>query len=160
METEIAECIGAIDKQIASVFLDLAKTYHNYADNLFKTFITVLFSSFAFASGFPMSKIGRSISILNKNLSIPSLAVGVVLMSFYAISYFTFSNSINSAAAAANELVNLYKDCPSGLALQSVLPSTQHDWLKLNLPKVGYIIGSTMGVFVFIWLANTPRTKD
>lgn len=155
---KLVSCVT--DAAMASLFLDLAKTYHGHADGMFRLFITVLFSSFAFASGFPMTNIGKKWRFGNAHVSTPSLAVAFVLMSFYIISFMSYRSAIVNAHRSASEFVTFHRPCKGLDVLKSMLGFEGSNIWSLWLPQVGFVLGSIMGVLVFIYLANSKREKS
>lgn len=149
----------SINKEMVNLLLDLAKTYHDHATGIFNTFITVLFSSLAFASGFPMADFGSSKKFWNMTLSLPSLAMAGALLSFYVISFIAFHQSITSATSAVDEIFKLSSNCNQYDALKKVF-NYDDETGKVRqslLPQFGFIIGSVIGTVVFMWLANSRK---
>ena len=147
--------ICPINKEMAGLFLDLAKTYHGYADGLFTLFISVLLGSFAFASGLVSQKSSRMKKIGKFSLSSHSLATSYVLLSFYVICFLSFRSAIVNAQSAAQELVKLYSPSCSGFnTLNKMLGFQGVDELSIILPQIGFILGSAMGILVFLYLSN------
>ncbi len=148
--------LAAVDETSSKLFFDLAKIFQDSAADRFKLFITVLLGSIAFASALPMGDIGSKRKILKMSISMPSLAVGFVFLSFYIINFFSFSSAIDSAVSAAEQLVAASKEADE---LRKILPSCQNKFSTVELPKIGYGLGSLMGFIVFLWIANAPRAE-
>lgn len=141
--------------EMANLFLDLAKTYHNHAADLFKLFISVLLGTVAFASGFP-PKTSSNIKKIGKfYVSTHSLAIASVLLSFYVICFLSFRSAIVNAQKAAGQFLLFHKESEGFEVLDQILGFNGLDELTIVMPQVGFILGSTMGVFVFLFLTNT-----
>ena len=147
------------DPAMADLFLDLAKTYHGYADGLFRLFITVLFGSFAFASSFPIKTSSKLTNIGKFHVTSTSLATASVLLSFYMICFLSFRSAIVNAHLAASQFLSFHQNCEGVEVLNKMLGFESLNRLSLVLPQVGFILGSTMGVLVFLYLTNNRNEK-
>lgn len=145
-------CITNVE--MAELFLDLAKTYHGYADDLFKLFITVLFGSFAFASGFQNKTSSKMKKIGKLSVSSHSLATASVLLSFYIICFLSFRSAIVNAQLSASQFLLLHQNCQGIEVLNKMLGFEKLDKLSIILPQIGFVLGAAMGIFVFLFLSN------
>ena len=89
----IEECMK---NPIIGYLVDMSTATTTNATTVFNMFLTVIFGSFAFAAAIPLKNIGKSYF----NLSTSSLWVGFSLLSFYIISYLSFSDSVRITIVA------------------------------------------------------------
>ncbi|MFT6791168.1 MAG: energy-coupling factor transporter transmembrane protein EcfT [Cellvibrionaceae bacterium] len=138
--------------------LSAAEGYASMASNIFSIFLTVMFSSFAFAAALPLRNIGARIKIFSLRLSSSSIWIGVSLLAFYIISFTSFYKTTEKAKTLIGVIrsmldkgTNINKD---------VLQAFETDpdvMLGLGLPSIGFIIGSTIGLSIFLWITNAER---
>ncbi len=140
-------------------YLSAATAYADQASNIFNMFLTVLFSSFGFAAAFPLRDIGKRINIFSWSLSTSSLYIGVTLLAFYSISFITFNDTFNKAEALIVAIQN--QGSVEQLSEQALgtFSTFTYQVMGLGLPSIGFIIGSTIGLIIFMWLTNTQREK-
>ena len=123
------------------------------ATTVFNMFLTVVFGSFAFAAAIPLKNIGKSYF----SLSISSLWVGFSLLSFYIISFISFNDSVLNAIVALKELQAIFSECHVKTeSIKSIL-STEREYFGLQLISIGFLIGSSIGLGVFLWISNVDR---
>tara|TARA_R110001583_G_scaffold58028_2_gene173298 strand:- start:4960 stop:5394 length:435 start_codon:yes stop_codon:yes gene_type:complete len=140
--------------EISGFLLSSAEAYGKAATDIFNMFLTVLFSSFAFAAALPLRDIGKTKYIFSLKLSSSSIVIGGALAAFYIISFISFQKNLCNAQTLLQaiklplpkEVAEIYK---SGDALIG----------NLGLPSLGFIIGATCGLIVFLWVTNVERSK-
>ncbi len=156
MEECIALCMNN-NKLMIDYLVTMSTTTANNATTVFNMFLTAVFGSFAFAAGIPLKNIGRPINFLIFSLSTSSLWVGFSLLSFYIISFISFNDSVLNAIVALRELQDIFYNC--GVKTESVkaILSTERDFFGLQLISIGFIIGSSIGLGVFLWISNVDR---
>jgi len=123
------------------------------ATTVFNMFLTVVFGSFAFAAAIPLKNIGKSYF----NLSTSSILVGFSLLSFYIISYLSFNDSVRITIVALKELQEIFSKCHVKTDLIESILSTEREFLGFQLISIGFIIGSLIGLSVFLWISNVER---
>lgn len=148
-----------MDQNLLDMTLQTAVSYANMASTVFNMFLTVVFGSLAFAAAIPLRDIGRSIQNIPWHISSSSFLFGIALLSFYIISFLSF-NLYSTKAEEALVLLNTSLSCESprvsslfvigGKPLESI-------GISLGLPSIGFIIGATFGLIVFLWVANAER---
>jgi len=117
-------------------------------------FLTVVFSSLAFAAAIPLKDIGRPFIF---GLSTSSLWIGFSLLSFYIISFLSFNDSVQNAIVALKELNEIFNECHVKTeSIKSIL-STEREFFGIQLISIGFIIGSSIGLGVFLWISNVER---
>ena len=131
-----------------------AVAFANNATAIFNMFITVLFSSFAFAAALPLRDIGNRVIVGPWTLSASSIVMGLTLAAFYFISILSFYKSATSAELLLGTID--FENC-CGDSSQKVM-----DVFKKNspmMPLIGYFIGSVCGLIIFLWVTNVERVK-
>jgi hypothetical protein len=141
--------------------LSAAEGYASLASNIFSMFLTVMFSSFAFAAALPLRNIGTRIKIFSISLSSSSIWIGASLLAFYIISFTSFYKTTEKAEKLIGAIrsildkgVNINQD------VIEVFKTDPEIILGLGLPSIGFIIGSAIGLSIFLWVTNTERSTS
>lgn len=124
------------------------------ATTVFNMFLTVVFSSLAFAAAIPLKDIGRPFIF---SLSTSSLLIGFSLLSFYIISFLSFNDSVQTAIVALKELQEIFSECHVKTELIKSILSTEREFFGIQLISIGFIIGSSIGLGAFLWISNVER---
>jgi hypothetical protein len=141
--------------------LSAAQGYSSQASNIFSLFLTVMFSSFAFAAALPLRNIGTRITIFSISLSSSSIWMGASLFAFYIISFGSFYISMGKAEKFIGAIRSIL--CKRANINQDVLEAfkTHPDViLGLGFPSIGFIVGSTIGLSIFLWVTNAERSTS
>ena len=150
--------MGIQAMELFNFYLATAVGFATQASSIFNLFITVMFSSFAFAAALPMRNIGRPKIIFNNHFSKSSMWVGFSLLSFYVISFISFQQCSRKAEEMF-EVIKLYSESRKlPEAVQAVFETNQYFAPGWGLPSFGYIIGSAIGLGIFMWVTNVDRS--
>ena len=146
-------CVNELD-----LLFNSAVAYGNMAGNVFDTFITVLFSSLAFAAAKSLRNIGEPLKKVSWHISSSSLVFSLALLCFYCISFFSFRFY---AARAEQALSLLSTEVGHNKELSDLFVSPGKPFSELGntfgLPSIGFIIGALFGLLIFLWVSNARR---
>lgn len=140
-------------------YLDATAAYAEQSNTIFNMFLTVLFGSLAFSAAISLKGIGRDIKIFKLSVSSSSLLIGAALLSFYVISFIFFhgcsikANILHDAMLAQAKADGISDAVITGLSASIPRP------LGLPLSSLGFLVGATLNLMAFMWLANVQR-KD
>jgi hypothetical protein len=141
--------------------LSAAQGYTSLASNIFSIFLTVMFSSFAFAAALPLRNIGTRITIFSIRLSSSSIWIGASLLAFYIISFGSFYVSTAKAEKLIGAIRSiLEKEANINPDVLDAFKTHPDVVLGLGLPSIGFIIGSTIGLSIFLWVTNAERSAS
>ena len=139
--------------------LQTAIAYGNMTSTVFNMFLTVLFSSLAFAAAIPLKDIGRPIKIFRWHISGSSFWFSIALFSFYLISFMTFRHHSNKSEQALILIRDTLKNGSQSLISLFEPSSKPLDFIGIHYgwPSLGFIIGASFGIVIFLWVANAER---
>ena len=150
-----------MEEKLLELTLQTAVNYANMASTVFNMFLTVVFSSLAFAAAIPLREIGKPIKFLPWHVSGSSFLFSIALLSFYFISFVSFCSYTTQAESALMILSKKLGCIENAKDLSHILligdKPLQAIGIDLGLPSIGFIIGSIFGLIVFLWVANAPR---
>ena len=138
-------------------YLSSASGYANQATSIFNIFITVTFSSFAFAAALPLIEIGSSYNLFGFLVSYSSMLVGLSLLAFYIISFMSFKECSEKAEALINEIKSSAIEESLPINVVNSFQLSTKKMFGLGSPSVGFIIGATFSLITFMWITNIPR---
>ncbi|TVZ40276.1 hypothetical protein P886_4703 [Alteromonadaceae bacterium 2753L.S.0a.02] len=134
-------------------YLSAADAYGNQASTVFNMFLTVLFGSLGFAAAFPLRDVGKR----RFGLSASSKLIGGALLSFYIISFVSFYHLSNQANGLIGIIVKQSSNGQLAKEAIEILGAPSWQPFGVSLPILGFGIGSAVGFFAFMWLANVKR---
>ncbi len=148
-----------MDPKTLEFTLQTAVSYANLASTVFNMFLTVVFSSLAFAAAVPLREIGKPIKHLPWHISSCSFWFGISLLAFYLISFASFYHNSTMAQQAIDLIRNKLPQKQSELSVlfPEGLSPLEFIGINLGLPSIGFIIGASFGLIVFLWVANAKR---
>ncbi len=143
-------------------YLAAANAYATQATAVFNMFLTVLFGSLGFAAALPLRDIGHQVPLFKSDFSVStsSMLIGAALLSFYFISFVAFhrlSEKANTLISVMAEQARHEKIFGDAVSAFSNTTTEVAGLLPLPLPSFGFVIGSALGMFAFMWLANVER---
>jgi hypothetical protein len=135
-------------------YLASASGYAKQATSIFNMFITVMFSSFAFAAALPLKNIGSSYDLFGFFVSLSSIWVGLLLLAFYIISFMSFKECSEKAESLIDVIkLTANEENLPGKVVDSFQISTKR-MFGLGLPSVGFILGAGFSLVTFMWITN------
>lgn len=154
---DTSDCLN--NNPIIEHLLTLTTALVSNATTIFNMFLTVVFGSFAFAATVSLRNIGRLINFKIFKLSTSSIWMGGSLLAFYVISFQSFNSSVKLAIASVKDIQQRLDFCGEKTQIFKLIFSDEWTLLGLQLPSLGFIIGSATGLGIFLWISNIDKEK-